>query len=72
MDSENHKEKLYTDILQCVLDVFEKLNYFVDTATEEELLKWSDLVDVRSRLYCTIARGTEMGPKQREKKTMPV
>ena len=49
-----------------------KLNYFVDTATEEKLLKSSDLVDIRSRLYCTIARETEMGAKEKEKETLPI
>ena len=72
MDSDNNKKELYTDILHCVLDVLVKLNYFVDTATDEELLKWSDLVDVRSRLYCTIARGREMGEKEKEKETLPI
>ena len=69
MNSENNKEELYTDILQCVLDVLVKLDCFVDTGTEEELLKWSDLVDIRNRLYCTIARGREMGAKEKQKET---
>ena len=64
MDSENKKETLYTDILHCVLDVLEKLDVFVSTATEEDLSKWSDLVDVRSRLYCTIAQGKELVAKE--------
>ena len=72
MNSENHKEELHTYILQSVLDLFVKLNYFVDTATEEKLLKSSDLVDIRSRLYCTIARETEMGAKEKEKETLPI
>ena len=72
MDSENKKEELYTDILHCVLDVLVKLDCFIATATEEELSKWSDLVDVRSRLYCTIAQGRELAAKEKEEQRFVV
>ena len=72
MDIKNDKEQFYTDVLHCVLDVLVKLYYFVDIATDEELLKLSHLVDLLSMLYCTIARGIEMGAKEKEKKTLPI